>query len=351
MSGKKGKSVNRVIQGEALEGLGTLEPESVHCVVTSPPYWGLRDYGVEGQLGLEAVHDCSGWAKGETCGECYICRMRAVFAGVRRVLRRDGTCWLNMGDSYRRKQLAGVPWRLALALQADGWYLRADVIWAKPNPMPHSVKDRPATAHEYVFLLTRRVKYYWDWEASREPAAAANEHDATGQGWHAPGQRPQTGTRPKRQHPTALSFARHVNEPERPGQSAKQHRPQRVPAGWDTGPGSHGEEKSGRYAKLVKTSPCVDHELRNMRSVWNIPTRPYNGAHFATFPPQLVERCIKAGCPVGGVVLDPFFGAGTVGVVALKLGRKFVGVELNPEYVRMAEARIHGEAGLMEVGA
>jgi DNA modification methylase len=264
--------------GDALETLRELPDEHVHCIVTSPPYWGLRDYGIDGQLGLEPTPDE------------YVAGMVAVFREARRVLRRDGTCWLNIGDSYaqydgqgnldeprepglhgnfrvspglatvaenrgpgrhslphglKRKDLVGVPWRLAFALQQDGWYLRADIIWSKPNPMPESVTDRPTKAHEYLFLLTRSPRYFY-------------------------------GTAQR---------------------------------------------------------------ARNKRSVWEIATESYPDAHFATFPQALVEPCVLAGCPEGGTVLDPFLGSGTTALVARRLGRHSIGIELNPRYAELAAAR------------
>lgn len=341
--------------GDALAVLRTLPAESVHCVVTSPPYWRLRDYGVAGQYGLEDRVDCLGWATRQPCGQCFVCRLVAVFAEVRRVLRADGTAWVNIGDSYsvgtndakshRRdriqtaprylsapdlppKNLVGQPWRLALALQADGWFLRSDIIWHKPNPMPSSVKDRPTVAHEYLFLLAKSPRYYWDASAMQEPTAAL-----------ADGARPQS--------PYSVSFARPVAEPSRPGQSASQHRPgrQKVPGGWDTKPGAHGSvHREGRSAPQYAEGVS---DTRNRRSVWTIPTHPFPEAHYATFPPALVEPCLKAGCPVGGIVLDPFFGAGTTGLVARHLGRGFVGIELNPDNCRMAKRRIERDTGLL----
>jgi len=304
--------------GDVLDILPTIEAASVNCVVTSPPYWGLRDYGTEGQLGLEPTP------------EQYVANMVRVFAEVWRVLRDDGTLWLNLGDSYagggnnrgnnspisekqgsnagatgqcamhaknvdprsiglKPKDLVGIPWRVAFALQADGWYLRSDIIWAKPNPMPESVTDRPTKAHEYVFLLTKQPRYWYDAEAIRED----------GQEW--------TGR--------AGTFARcgDVSLHVLPGQAAAEHRADRtdrVPTG------------------------------RNRRTVWTIATQPYPEAHFATYPEKLVEPCILAGCPVGGTVLDPFIGSGTTGAVACRLGRSFVGIELSAEYAEMAERRI-----------
>lgn len=347
--------LDRILHADVLDGLRSLSDESVHCVVTSPPYWGLRDYGVAGQIGLEPTP------------AAYLERMLEVFVEVLRVLRRDGTCWLNIGDSYagswgaqgqqgasgqvagrsacaerqiacaarvdsgagslkrtpglKNKDMCGIPWRLALALQAGGWWLRSDIIWAKPNPMPESVTDRPTKSHEYLFLLTKAERYFYDAAAIREPAAGSNDHDLTGPGYAAPGQSAHTGTR-----------------------KAK------VPGGWDTGAGAHGTiHRDGRTSaeyQVVETLPG-----RNARSVWSIATEPCPEAHFATFPQSLVTRCIKAGCPAGGVVLDPFMGSGTVALVAKKLGRHFIGVELNADYIRIAEKRLQPVGLLMEASA
>ena len=330
---------NSVLEGDVLARLADIPDESVHCVVTSPPYWGLRDYGVQGQYGLEARLDCQGWATGTPCGECYICRMTAVFTEARRVLRPDGTLWLNMGDSYsvgtncpgsfRRdriqccprgrvkstglppKNLLGQPWRLAFALQALGWVLRSDIIWHKPAPMPEAVQDRPTKSHEYLFLLTLQGDYYYDHESSREPAS---------------------GTA----HPRGNGINRKI----------------KVPSGWDTGTGAHGSFHRGERAN-PSFSAAVNGLVgtRNPRSVWTIPSARFPGAHFATFPPALVERCIRAGCPPHGIVLDPFLGSGTTALVALSMGRDYVGIELNPEYVDMARARIarrQEDLGLLE---
>ena len=263
----------KIITGDCIDGLRTLPDASVHCCVTSPPYWGLRDYGHDGQIGLESTP------------EAYVARMVEVFREVRRVLRDDGTCWVNLGDSYKNdKQLAGVPWRIAFALQADGWCLRQDIIWHKPNPMPESVRDRCTKAHEYVFLLTKSAKYYYDADAVKEPAC----------NW---------GTRDRSE------MRKGTIDPK-----LKQHG--------------------------LKGKDWEDNPMKNKRSVWTLNTKGYNCAHFAVMPPDLVEPCIKAGCPEGGVVLDPFTGSGTTGAVAIGLGRNFVGTELNPEYVKLAEERI-----------
>jgi DNA modification methylase len=361
-------------QGHVLDVLPQLAAESVHCVVTSPPYWGLRKYDIPDvdfpagefipMAGLPPVAFAawSGQLGLEPDPLMYTGHLVQVFREIRRVLRQDGTAWVNLGDTYctrggprvdyleksglpggkatlavaaaqarasggnglKPKDLIGLPWRVALALQADGWWLRSEVIWHKPNPMPSSVKDRPTPAHEQLFLLSRCARYFYDGTAIQEPAAACTTHDATGPGYAAPGQAPHTGSRPKRQHPTALSFGRPVAEPERPGQDYPQHRPERkqkVPGGWDTGTGAHGAfhregrgEPEYRAVKQRTVRPCDDRGggqgsgameyplyTRNKRSVWTIPTHPFPEAHFATFPPALVTPCIKAGTSERGV--------------------------------------------------
>ena len=317
----------KILQGDCRDVLKTLPDESVHCVVTSPPYWGLRDYGVAGQLGLES-----------TPAE-YVEKMVAVFREVRRVLRDDGTLWLNLGDSYAStptggqsskpskmtggrdnqiagssrpdkssfglaaKQLIGIPWRVAFALQADGWYLRQDIIWAKPNPMPESVRDRCTKAHEYIFLLAKSERYYFDAKAIAEPFADERMGNPGAYRW---------------------SYA---SDPE-------------------TGTGIRGE--GGPSTKMQAEGWNADGERtsRNKRSVWTVTTKPYTEAHFATFPPELIEPCILAGCPEGGTVLDPFGGAGTTGLVADRHKRNAILIELNQEYAEMARRRITNDAPL-----
>jgi DNA modification methylase len=267
-------TTSTIHQGDVRDVLPTLEAGSVQCVVTSPPYWGLRDYGVPGQLGLEKTP------------EDYVETLVEVFREVRRVLRDDGTVWLNLGDSFHNKQLTGVPWRVAFALQADGWYLRSDIIWHKPNPMPESVTDRPTKSHEYLFLLTTSPRYYYDADAIKEPY-----------------------------QPSSKSRGKHRRQDFR--------------------------KSTVSMAGTTKTWSASTNQA-NRRSVWTINTQPYSAAHFATFPTALVEPCIKAGSTTGDLILDPFAGSGTVGCVALKLGRTFVGVELNPEYCTLARHAIDG---------
>ena len=300
----------------------TLPEQSVHCCVTSPPYFGLRDYGHEGQIGLESTPDA------------YVQQLVEVFRAVRRVLRDDGTLWLNLGDSYsdggtgansrnrnatnenatgtsdakkfrgvlpargdglKPKDLIGIPWRVAFALQADGWYLRQDIIWHKPNPMPESVTDRCTKAHEYVFLLSKGPRYWFD-------AAAIHEDALT-------------------DLPIVDKSARSRN---RLVSTAA------------------GREGTDAYGSIGAVAPGK----RNKRSVWTITTQPFAEAHFATMAPELAETCIAAGCPAGGTVLDPFGGAGTTGLVADRMQRDAVLCELNPEYIQIAKRRIFGDAPL-----
>jgi DNA modification methylase len=290
--------MDQIFLGDCLEELKRLPDQCVQTCVTSPPYFGLRDYGVDGQIGLE-----------ETL-EAYVLRLVQVFREVRRCLRDDVVLWLNLGDSYSaggrggggkqdtnkgsinlgawkvagygQKQLLGVPWKVAFALQADGWILRQDIIWHKPNPMPESITDRCTKAHEYIFLLSKAPRYYLDAEALKEPAVMNR--------WG--GKKPMNAVNSK-----------------------------------------------GDFRGLLRERDMMP-ERRNKRSVWAVATKPYKGAHFATFPPDLIQPCILAGAPVAGVVLDPFLGSGTTAMVAKKLGRRYVGIELNPDYVKMAQARL-----------
>jgi len=338
----------RILKGDCREVLRSLPDESVHCVVSSPPYFGLRDYGVAGQIGLEP-------SPGE-----FVDELVAVFREVRRVLRADGTCWINLGDSYandgkwggqtggkhvkalhdspigrtkrhtglKAKDLIGVPWMVAFAMRADGWYLRQDIIWAKPNPMPESVRDRCTKAHEYLFLISKSERYYYDSVAIREPASDTgreNGRDGREEDQRArpPGSRPRTLARLDYTAPRKI----------------------KVPGGWDRGPGAHGTiHRDGRTSAEYQEVEVAGG--RNKRSVWEIATNPFPQAHFATFPPALIEPCILAGCPAGGTVLDPFGGAGTTGMVADRLGRNAILIELNPEYAAIAERRIKGDAGM-----
>jgi len=283
--------MNRVIFGDCRDTMRELKAQGVRvqCCVTSPPYYGLRDYGHPGQIGLE-----------KTPAE-YVAALVEVFEGVRALLADDGVLWLNLGDSYGDKQLLGMPWRVAFALQEAGWYLRQDVIWHKPNPMPESVTDRCTKAHEYLFLLTKSERYYWDAEAMKEDAVGQNLHDLTGPGYAAPGQAPNTGNR------KALRT-----------------------------------DIESRHRSQIKGGQSLQAEpdgRRNRRSVWTVPTQPYSGAHFAVFPPALIEPCILAGSRPGDLVLDPFMGSGTTAQVAQALGRQWIGCELNDDYAAMQAQR------------
>lgn len=353
----------RILQGDCREVLRTLPAESVQCCITSPPYWGLRDYGHEGQLGLERTPDE------------YVARIVEVGREVWRTLKMDGTFWLNLGDCHaisgggpqgatgqrarreepprgprkritrsgldgagrnqahalrgdeagrrapglKAKDLVGIPWRVALALQADGWWLRSDIIWSKPNPMPESVTDRPTRAHEYVFLLTKSERYFYDADAVREPCVAG---DVSGDG---PDYQPPGGGPP------------HRGLRRRSGNKARKYRV-------DHG-GPSGDLQRGHQAFAFPWED--DGSGRNRRSVWTITTKPFAGAHFAVMPPDLAEVCVRAGTRGGDTVLDPFAGAGTTGLVARRLGRSFIGVELNPSYIALAERRIVDDAPLL----
>jgi DNA modification methylase len=344
----------RILRGDCRQVLDSLPAASVNCCVTSPPYYGLRDYGVDGQIGLELSP------------AAYVDQLVEVFRGVYRVLREDGTLWLNLGDSYagswgaqgrsggnvdgkhrynksvgahqvanhpkraqgtgtirsagvKPKDLYGIPWMVAFALRADGWFLRQDIIWSKPNPMPESVRDRCTKAHEYVFLLSKSDRYHFDSAAIAEPVAGdpeAGRNRWDTKTYDVPGQKPQKRT-------------------SRSGNSERKPRP--------------GPEASTSHQK---GSVPWEGSTRNKRSVWQIGTQPFSEAHFATMPPALAEQCVLAGCPKGGTVLDPFGGAGTTGLVADRLQRHAVLIELNPAYAEIACRRIHGDAPLFaEVSA
>jgi DNA modification methylase len=318
--------LNRIYNENCLSTMGRMPDGFVDCVVTSPPYWGLRDYGHNDQIGLEKTP------------EEYVNKMVEVFREVRRVLKPSGTVWLNLGDSYngsggwggndmpsaiagskqttnkgshkqigsnvqslKPKDLIGIPWRVAFALQADGWWLRQDIIWAKPNPMPESVKDRCTKAHEYIFLLTKSAKYSFDWEAIAEAAVYCGITGMDSTGFKDP-----------------HSFnGKHRNLVEKGQRIHSMHKKR-----------AKGEGEPNTKGK------------RNKRSVWEIATEPFPEAHFATFPTKLPSLCILAGCPEGGIVYDPFMGAGTTALAAIKYGRPFIGSEISAEYCQIAEKRI-----------
>lgn len=296
----------KVYQADCLQAMRELPDSCIQCCITSPPYWGLRDYGVVGQLGLEKTP------------EEHIEKIIEIFHEVKRVLRKDGTLWLNLGDCYipqsshaggtqydglnkkenwqprsdalkkkksfgKPKDLMGMPWRIAFALQADGWWLRSDIIWHKPNCMPESVKDRPTRAHEFIFLMTKSAKYYYDHVAIKENM---NTYDD-------------------------------VLRDRQPGKL-------------NSVPGRR------KMEGLIRN----DYNKRNKRDVWTVASKPYKGAHFATFPEDLIVPCVLAGCPAGGIIMDPFMGVGTTGIAAVRNGRDFIGFELNGEYCAVANKRI-----------
>lgn len=319
---------DKIYQGDSLEVLKTFEDNSIDCCVTSPPYYALRDYGVDGQIGLEETP------------EKYIERLTEVFMEVYRVLKPNGTLWLNIADSYwgggwrnasfnehsgniqkgsrgthcgdsmpackgnigvyKPKDLIGIPWMLAFSLRNAGWFLRQDIIWHKPNPMPESVTDRCTKSHEYIFLLSKSQKYYFDYEAIQEEATG---YDG----------RKDTMMKGSKKYDTQIM----------PNQSVQSM-------------ARNGHER-WKFKASTTGGLCP---VRNKRDVWSINVKPNKEAHFATYPQELVSTCVLAGCPERGIVLDPFMGSGTTGIVANKLGRYYVGIELNPEYVEMAERRI-----------
>lgn len=343
--------VNKIIQSDCLMGLLTLDSKSVNCCVTSPPYYGLRDYGNDEQIGLEETP------------EAYVTKLVKVFSEVKRVLRDDGTLWLNLGDSYsshkdcksvgqtlakgtnretahvmelgksrvrdtkmlksqglKNKDLIGIPWMVAFALRADGWYLRQDIIWNKQNPMPESVTDRCTKAHEYIFLLSKSAKYYYDAEAIFEPVANQKRTNY------------QSGSRSN-----GINGDRNDNDL---GERSKVWKPKMKNIQ------EKGQTTHTMHIKRANGEPDNEYLVRNKRSVWTVNTKPYTEAHFATYPELLIEPCIKAGCPENGVVLDPFMGAGTTAVVSRKLNRNYIGFELNPDYIKIANNRLYNELGM-----
>lgn len=336
-----------IIVSDCLDALSLIPSDSIDCVVTSPPYWGLRDYGVEGQMGLEP-----------TLAE-HLTVMVAVFAEVRRVLKPTGTCWINYGDCYattpngksaaeykaegtddrtfrdkpfstiggvlKAKDLCMIPNRLAIALQEAGWWIRSEIIWAKPNPMPESVRDRPASSHEKIFMLSKSPRYFYDKSAVKQAVS--------------PNTNPRISQNLAKQ--TGSYRANGGGESNGPMRAVVEGSSRKIAAENQSMIG----QKASREASLSLTV-----ENRNLRNyepapvdVWNIATRGFSEAHFATFPPELAERCILAGCPKDGVVLDPFGGAGTTGLVAARHGRRAILIELNPEYAELAQRRIEKE--------
>lgn len=325
MSAKKSKeafikeNTNKIICGDALETLKNFPNESINCCITSPPYYGLRDYHKKEQIGREKTV------------EEYLERLVAVFREVRRILKKDGTCFVVIGDSYagtsskkeqrdpkypkgrngqnssitqkmlgyKSKDLMGIPWRLALALREDGWYLRSDIIWHKENAMPEACRDRPTRSYEHVFLLSKSPKYYYDYEQMSEPMKGVSK------------KRYVRGRKPDNKYLKENSGAKlqKINEARKYGEYKGDNIPQ----------------------------------FRNKRDIWTINTVSFRGNHYAVFPPKLAEICMIAGCPKGGIILDPFIGSGTVGFTAFLHNRKYIGIELNAEYVSLAKKRIESE--------
>ena len=322
--------MNEIYNGDALSILKTLPDCSVDMCVTSPPYYGLRDYGCDEQIGLEEAP------------EEYINRLVEVFHEIKRVLKDDGTLWVNIGDSYcgtgdkgnyhdpkniksrngqsisinkniqglKHKDMIGIPWMLAFALRADGWYLRQDIIWEKPNPMPESVKDRCTKSHEYIFLLSKNQRYYFDSAAIEEPVADS------------------TRSRMKQDIENQIGSDRVIGKSNGRMKAVLKFGGNKYSGNTDI----HYRTKSGNEYDYAST--------RNKRDVWTVATKPVKFAHFATFPPKLIEPCILAGCRPGGVVIDPFFGSGTTGVVAEENNRNFIGIELNQDYIDIAKKRL-----------
>lgn len=312
-----GVELNKIYQGNCLDVLKTLPDRFVNTVITSPPYFGLRDYGVDGQLGLEETP------------EIYVKKLVEIFREIRRTLRDDGTVWLNLGDSYwtkrsnnglgyigntgkskdymlrsgnkdhsflKSKDMIGIPWRVAFALQEDGWYLRSDIIWNKPNIMPQSVTDRPTKSHEYIFLLSKSKNYYYDHEAIKEDSVYKEYSPVRGSD----------------------------------GASGPPQSRIRKSADKGTFTGKHGDEAF----RAVRNK-------RNKRTVWTVTTKPVKEAHFATYPVDLIEPCVIAGCPVDGIVMDPFIGSGTTAVAAIKHDRNYIGIDLNPDYIEISDRRLN----------
>ena len=321
------------VNADCLSHLRTMPDECLDCVITSPPYYGLRDYGCDGQVGLEETP------------EKYVERLTEIFHEIKRCLKPEGTCWLNLGDSYcgtgskspehqdpknkkgllkqteslttklpgyKQKDLIGIPWMVAFSLRADGWYLRQDIIWAKPNPMPESVKDRCTKSHEYIFLLTKSPKYYFDYEAIQEEATGYDGRKDTMN----KGGKKYEG----------------VNQA-----AARGHERWKFKNLADKG-----QQPNSMHLRRAEGLADEQYPVRNKRDVWSVCTKPSPEEHFAMYPEELVKYCVEAGCPVGGVVFDPFMGSGTTAAVARKFERHFYGTELNPKFHQIAMRRTSG---------
>lgn len=353
---------NKIILGDCLETLKGIADNSIDCCVTSPPYYALRDYGIEGQLGLENTP------------EEYIAKMTEVFMEVYRVLKPEGTLWLNIGDSYngykgnaksqyndsefvgghgghptrpsgygleckelKPKDLIGIPWMLAFSLRNAGWYLRQDIIWHKPNPMPESVTDRCTKSHEYIFLFSKSQKYYFDHEAIQEPAVSSDDLK----------RRIKNGVEEWKTDKAKDTYAVSGTGRSHTELYSKKKMPKFGGNKYGDNDDTHFSTYSGNEWQ-PQTQGEGDEEVyvRNKRDVWQVNVKPCKEAHFATYPPDLVRPCILAGCPEGGIVLDPFMGSGTTALVAKGIGRDYIGIELNPEYKAIAERRLLDKFGL-----
>ena len=324
---------NKIINGNSLDALKTLPDNSVDCCVTSPPYYALRDYGVDGQIGLEETP------------EAYIAKLSDVFMEVYRVLKPEGTLWLNIGDSYngnkkgntetikhkvvaesndfhkklwkgaKQKDLIGIPWMLGFTLRSKGWYLRQDIIWEKGNPLPESVTDRCTKSHEYIFLMSKSQKYYFDYEAIQEEATSSGKPRVFGAN-------NQKGT-------LRNDVGRVFN-------------PRTKNCQYD------GQKPNSFHLSRENGEPDKEYYVRNKRDVCSVNVKPCKEAHFATYPFELIKPCILAGCPENGIVLDPFMGSGTTAIVARSLNRNYIGVELNPEYIKIAQKRLEKHLGMFQ---
>ncbi len=352
-----GLELNKIHIGDSLSVLKQLPSSSIDCCVTSPPYYGLRDYGVDGQIGLE-----------ETPDE-FVHKLVLVFKEVRRVLKPEGTLWMNLGDSYtgykantgdtdfagfsnrpthkkgwqygnlKPKDLIGIPWMVAFALRNAGWYLRQDIIWHKPNPMPESVTDRCTKSHEYIFLLSKGQKYFYDCNSIRTPVK-----DSTVQRMMQQIENQKGSNRvPGKTNGTMKAVGPGRNPAPHDNKGGNQGSANGIKAYTHRGDGD--KKLTGHSGNFDAHGNLIGDGMANKKSVWTVTTKPFKEAHFATFPEDLIVDCIKAGCPEGGIVLDPFMGAGTTALVSRKLNRNYIGIELNPEYAKIAEKRLKAELG------
>lgn len=350
--------INIIHNQNCLDGLKTLPDNSIDCCVTSPPYFGLRDYGTEEQIGMEQTPDE------------FVDKLIEVFTEVKRVLKPEGTLWLNLGDSYagsgkggqseekrsenwqpvysnkgklyglKQKDLIGIPWMVAFALRTNGWYLRQDIIWHKPNPMPESVTDRCTKSHEYIFLMSKSQKYFYDIDAIRTPVKDSTVQRMMQQIENQKGSERVPGKTngnmkavgPGRT-PRPGVDTNGGNQANETGIKAYSHR------------GTGDKKLTGHSGNFDSEGNLIGDGMANKKSVWTVTTKPFKEAHFATFPEDLIVDCIKAGCPEGGIVLDPFMGAGTTALVARKLNRNYIGFELNKDYISIANKRLHDELG------